>query len=162
MDKQKEFKQRVNCGIAYCEDTPSKQKEIEEMAKVIGFTCEKENCSQCKYKNRCVYYKESKLFYNAGYRNCKDKVVLSREDYNLLISIKKFFETAGSEISAGNLLVYLKEFKEEASKETAEKFVNIPDSDILVVDTQEYGEIEVVSVERLRELAKQFGVEIKE
>ena len=47
-------------------------------------------------------------------------------------------------------------------KETAEKFVNLPDSDILVVDTQEYGEIEVVSLERLQELAKQFGVEIKE
>lgn len=53
----------------------------------------------------------------------QDSVVLSREEYSQLVNIKKFFETADSEISAGNLLVYLKEFKEEASKETAEKIL---------------------------------------
>ena len=48
------------------------------------------------------------------------------------------------------------------SQEKVSEIVNLPDSDILVVDTQEYGEIEVVSIERLQELAKQFGVELEE
>lgn len=54
----------------------------------------------------------------------QDSVVLSREEYNQLVNTKKFFETAGSQISAENLLVYLKEFKEETRKETAEKILN--------------------------------------
>lgn len=99
----------------------------------------------------------------------QDSVVLSREEYNLLINIKKFFETADSEISAGNLLVYLKEFKEEERKETAEKIFN----DIIqVLETKKasiithYGVAESVgadvAIRAVKNLAKQFGVEIKE
>lgn len=68
----------------------------------------------------CCYY-QSKLH--------EDSVVLSKEEYNLLINIKKFFETANSEISAGNLLVYLKELIAQERKETAKKiYTKIKDS----------------------------------
>ena len=49
----------------------------------------------------------------------------------------------------------------KASKETAEKFVNLPKSKILTV-IHDYEEIKVVELKELQELAKQFGVEIKE
>lgn len=49
----------------------------------------------------------------------------------------------------------------KASKETAEKFVNLPKSKILTV-VYDYEEIKVVELKELQELAKQFGVEIKE
>ena len=99
----------------------------------------------------------------------QDSVVLSREEYNLLINTKKFFETADSEISAGNLLVYLKEFKEEASKETAEKIFND-----IIQELEErkarvkafYGVAESVgadvAIRAVKNLAKQFGVEVEE
>lgn len=50
----------------------------------------------------------------------------------------------------------------EERKGTVEKLVNLDDSDILIVDTPDYGEIEVVSIERLQELAVELGVDIKE
>ena len=89
------------------------------------------------------------------------KVVLLREEYNLLINIKKFFQTADSEISAGNLLVYLKEFKEEAHKETAEKILNKGKE--LVKKWLSRNDEKVGFMFDFKEFIKeQFGVEIKE
>lgn len=83
--------------------------------------------------------------YNAGYRKIPEgSVVLSNHKYK---------QDFCSQFNKGY---------ERGSKETTKKFVNLSDSDILVVDTQEYGEIEVVSVERLQEIARELGVEIKE
>ena len=46
-------------------------------------------------------------------------------------------------------------------KDTAKEiYGEIGDSDILVVETQEYGEIEVVPMERLKEIIKSKGVEV--
>ena len=49
----------------------------------------------------------------------------------------------------------------KGSKETAEKFANLPKSKILTV-IHDYEEIKVVELKELQELAEQFGVEIKE
>ena len=47
-------------------------------------------------------------------------------------------------------------------KNTAKKiYQEIDKSDILVVETQEYGEIEVVPIERLKEIIKSKGVEVE-
>jgi FtsZ-binding cell division protein ZapB len=47
-------------------------------------------------------------------------------------------------------------------KDTAKEILGeIGDSDILIVQTQEYGEIEVVPMERLKEIIKQKGVEVE-
>ena len=51
---------------------------------------------------------------------------------------------------------------EQAVKDTAKEiYKEIGKGDILVVQTQEYGEIEVVSMERLKEIVKSKGVEVE-
>lgn len=52
---------------------------------------------------------------------------------------------------------------DEVRKETAKGiYGQIEKSDILIVNTQEYGEIEVVSIERLNEIFRSKGVEVEE
>ena len=129
----------------------TKQEQIEEMGKVMP-----EKIKDPLDNSRYIIFGKSlrreiaRIYYNAGYRKLpKDSVVLSREEYDLLINIKKFFETADSEISAGNLLVYLKEFKEEERKETAENIL------------REVGKT-CGDYQWFKNLCKQFEVEIKE
>ena len=51
---------------------------------------------------------------------------------------------------------------QEAVKYTVKKIYDeIGNSDILVVETQEYGEIEVVPIERLKEIVKSKGLEVE-
>jgi hypothetical protein len=47
---------------------------------------------------------------------------------------------------------FLPECQEQTLKETAKKIMDDISSDILVVNTKEYGNIEVVPVERLQEI----------
>lgn len=124
-----------------------KAKTIEEMAEAVICAA---ILSNAKIDDKVAIHLREFVenLYNAGYRKLpEDNVVLSREEYNLLINIKKFFETADSEISAGNLLVYLKEFKEEERKETAEKILKAFE---YCNDTTFYA--------KWLELCKQFGV----
>ena len=52
--------------------------------------------------------------------------------------------------------------QEQTVKDTAKGiYKDIGKGDILVVQTQEYGEIEVVSIERLKEIIKSKGVEVE-
>ena len=84
----------------------------------------------------------------------EDSIVLSKEEYNLLINIKKFFETADSEISAKNLLVYLKELIAQERKETAEKiYTKIKDS--FLMDSKNRYKLKIW-------IKEQFGVNIYE
>lgn len=54
------------------------------------------------------------------------------------------------------------EIEKQTVKETAKEiYQEIDKSDILVVETQEYGEIEVVPIERLKEIIKSKGVEVE-
>ncbi|MBQ9113890.1 MAG: hypothetical protein IJY05_03100 [Clostridia bacterium] len=58
--------------------------------------------------------------------------------------------------------VNLNNLYQQAVKDTAKKiYGEIDDNDILIVNTQEYGEIEVVSIERLKEIVKSKGVEVE-
>lgn len=75
-------------------------KQTLEMAKVI------KNCA-----TEMVVSAAERL-YNEGYRNCKDKVVLSNEDYSALLSELKRLVERVDRISCGYVL------KEEARKET--------------------------------------------
>ena len=120
---------------------------------------------QLASENNCCYYQP---------KIDKDSVILTRAEYDKLLDIKsdkilkdidKVFDEEFEDIKESiirsiklKMRPVFKAIETKANKETAEKFVNLPDSDILVVDTKEYGEIEVVSVERLQELAKQFEV----
>ena len=54
------------------------------------------------------------------------------------------------------------EIEKQAVKDTAKEiYEEIDKSDILVVETKEYGEIEVVPIERLKEIIKSKGVEVE-
>lgn len=57
-----------------------KEKQIEEMGKIL---C---NDMGCKYCERCYYLMKAENLYNAGYRKItNDLVVLNRDEYNNLI-----------------------------------------------------------------------------
>ena len=155
----------------YFQNISTDKEIIEEMAKEImkpqdckGYEDNRgcyfsngKGCDKCKTERHENAQIMADHLYNAGYRKLpKNSVVLSKEEYDKLY--QKGYDD-GKEFAEK---FYKPLVKAETSKETAEKFVNLPDSDILVVDTKEYGEIEVVSVERLQELARLLGVEIKE
>lgn len=70
-----------------------KEKQIEEMAKVNQEKCSFcDTCDNCKYQwhEDCEKIKYASNIYNAGYRNCKDKVVLSREEYEKVKHVLKY------------------------------------------------------------------------
>ena len=84
-------------------------KIIEEIQKVLQHTCDvydekgnhirnKCNTWDCEYydstNHACCSYsrKEAIAIYDAGYRNCKDKVVLSKEIYEQLIPLGRYKE----------------------------------------------------------------------
>jgi hypothetical protein len=59
-------------------------------------------------------------------------------------------------------LISVETVQQQAVKDTAKEiYQEIDKSDILVVKTQEYGEIEVVSLERLKEIVESKGVEVE-
>ena len=61
-----------------------------------------------------------------------------------------------------NLIKERPSIEKYAVKDTAKEiYDDIDKSDILVVQTQEYGEIEVVPIERLQEIVKSKGVEVE-
>lgn len=128
------------------------QKEIEEMAKVLNeeqvrIANTTDGYSDLMKKGVC--YCHARALHNAGYRNCKDKVVLSKEEYQ-----KDF----SSQFNKGY---------KKGSKETArEIFAKLLSKDM--IEREEWTEdnytavYETVYVDDIRELAKQYGVEVKE
>ena len=66
------------------------------------------------------------------------------------------------EIVNENIFSQQVEDMREVIKYTAKEILDeIDDNDILVIETQEYGEIEVVPMERLKEIIKSKGVEVE-
>ena len=131
--------------------------QIEEMA-VIG--CARtpqahttEECTKCGFKNgRCNAYRHAEALYNAGYRKIpKDSVVLSREEQERILTATE---------------KRIKELKRQilqARKETAEKILN----ELLDFVNGWFEGVEnndfCVELNRIsKDLAKQYGVEIKE
>ena len=147
----------------------NKQQQIEEMA-VIG--CVRtpqahtaEECGKCDFKNgQCNAYRHAEALYNAGYRKLpEESVVLSREEYEVLKIKEKekhWLETCMS---------VWENAKIASSKKTAEKDFN---AIIRALEERKervkafYGLNESVGVDiairTVKELAKQYGVEIKE
>ena len=126
----------------------NKQQQIEEMAKFMhyktyGKDCENVKCELCW----CPSENDAEALYNAGYRKLpEDSVVLSKEEYEILKIKEKekhWLETCMS---------VWKNAKIDGSKETAEKFLQLAYDRCL----------EKSFIKKVEELAKQFGVEIKE
>lgn len=133
-----------------------KDKEIiEEMAKEICNVCYERQGLKTRWceiyeRKDCSAFDDAEIFYNAGYRKITDSVVLSREEYKRLLdnAIRVDME-------------YLDHERLKARKETAEKILK--DLTSVIHDNRQYGnDFVVVYVSDIQELAKQFGVEIKE
>ena len=120
------------------------QEQIDEMASDMDYGCTKRDLYPDDAKEI------AKALYLLGYRKLpKDSVVLSREEYKR-ITTELVTEQRATEIA--------KEYFEKIRKETAEKILQ-PLYNACKEDT--YGQV-VVDFAILENLAKQFGVEIKE
>lgn len=152
----------------------NKQEQIEEMA-VIGcvrtpqaYTAEE--CAKCGFKNgRCNAYRHAEALYNAGYRKIpEDSVVLSREEYEMLANQYKNLEIKYSNLCDNYRLCKdanetLKQNIIIIRKETAEKiFTELLKEKQLIDLGCGDGTYEYIDVDDLEDLAKQYGVEIKE
>ena len=159
-----------------------KEKLIEEMAlqfaKKYCKTCGCENCDWAyefgTKEESCedyLHYKQmAEHFYNLGYRDCKDKVVLPKEEYEKLQSdIKRLvYQNCNLKIENKNLEENL-EIELLKSKETAEKAFN---TIIKALEERKdrvkivYGIAEKVGIDmaisEVKRIAKQLGIEIKE
>ncbi len=137
--------------------------EIEKMARKIcprsytWDTCE--GCLEYHHATRCYYHEYAEAFINEGYRKVdEDSVVLSKEEYE---DYKKHVDNCIEEYYRGQheAEVYYKNIQiSRERKETAEKILQ-PLYNACKEDT--YGQV-VVDFAILENLAKQFGVEIKE
>lgn len=149
-----------------------KQKEKEEMARIIAF----ELCSEGK-RHKFLYGNKSECYSNNNFADCKqiksvvdklynadygkidkDSVILSKEEYEKLTEPRVFIPKGISNKEFEKYgIIYIAESSIEIiptraviEKETAEK--------ILQIIKEEYGYIG--NLEKI--IAKQFGVEIKE
>ena len=115
-----------------------KQKQIDEMAKIIGCdTCDKDCPNRCAFCSANVK-KEAEMLYNEGYRKIPEgAVVLTKEEHKKLKhgsgTLEKLYNQYPFRVLVGfNSMVFCQdrecferlydEIEERASKETAEKF----------------------------------------
>ena len=137
------------------------EKEIEEMARCIAFElCPKRHAhanwgekAQCYSDNNFTECKQIKnvvdKLYNAGYRNCKDKVVLSKEELNMLIgNIEK-----SSEIKAEEL--------EKVRKETAREIIEMLVPPCEACDENWHKGCLCLRTTIAEKIAKQYRVEVE-
>ena len=188
-----------------------KQKQIEEIQKLLEYCCNeydekgrhirnKCNSWDCEYYDEtngvCASYglKEAKALYDASYRKIPENaVVLTREEYNELEDLRlnhakdlidanelyeeriadtkleydnhiknleKIIDRQSTDLnSQANRLLDLKSELENSRKETAEKIFKALFESIRYCDDAGF---ELLEPEKVIELAKQFGVKIKE
>lgn len=83
-DREKEFRERVKCGIAYCEDTPNKQ--IEEMAKDCYYVAHLLRFNDPYMLSLKGWSKLTKEMIKLGWiKPTEDSVVISREEWRKYI-----------------------------------------------------------------------------
>lgn len=129
---------------------------IKEMAEDIDFACvDLSKDTRLEVARALTVLNYRKIPENA--------VVLSKEELDELKQAKillSFREETIKYLEDAN--IRYAEALENKGKDTAKEiYGEIEESDILIVGTQEYGEIEVVSIERLNEIFRSKGVEVE-
>ena len=144
----------VEKGLYKDSETTSKEKQIEEMAKVLceycHDICEEKECPYSEHEEsmRLCYNSQLEIaikLHNAGYRKLpKDSVVLTREEYEKLTAPRVFVSK-----------------KQLSEKELAEKLKNfnygiigVDESSIEIIPTR--AEIEKETAEKIIDLIKTF------
>lgn len=137
------------------------EKQIEEMAKVLDEefalcgidSCKDKKCSHC-YANHLV---------EAGYRNVKDKVVLSREEYEKLKAMADInidivnLKSKVQEALNFNPIEDIIKTEQIARKETAKEIFQ----KLIGYTIEEDGWTWCISKENIEEIIKQYGVEVE-
>lgn len=149
------------------------KKQIEEMAKDIKELYYREILYSVLPFDKDSYDVLAEKLYKRGYQNCKDKVVLTREEYSdylILQQNHEFIRERAKELQADNERLYknLGKFKDIARKETAREIIETAKFLIEERNGMDGFDLEDVSVdgvivsEVFDELAKQYGVEVEE
>lgn len=112
----------------------NENKEIEEMAKKIDYAINNEcklnngkTCEDCSYNNsgdwECQNRMMASYLYGEGYRNCKDKVVLAKEEYEELRQERSDYITELQETHNENcrLRIELEDIRKETAREILER-----------------------------------------
>lgn len=146
------------------------KKEIEEMARVMA-KCEK-TCDECfaEYEKlftqsiqdrskHCQAIEYCTTLYNAGYRNVKDKVVLTEEEYQNDFSnqFNKGYER-GSKETAREIFEKIKE-KLKDCPEVIEESYDLQNDVEYFLDIEGYNK--EFTNEIIEDLAKEYGVEVE-
>lgn len=95
-----------------------KEKQIEEMAKVVSVNCGE--CYTCEFNTmpNCIDYLVANELYNAGYRKIdKGSVVLTEEEYEALRLIEKYHIKSCGKNSVVLTTEELEEIRKQAVKE---------------------------------------------
>jgi hypothetical protein len=153
------------------------QKEIEEMARVMA-ECEK-TCDECfaEYEklftqpiqnrgNHCQAIEYCTKLYNAGYRNCKDEMVC--RDKDIVKNLKREIEFWKCRSDQKNQILerFAKRESDRLSisrKETAREILTLvkQKSWCYQEDEDEKPWTYSITVTQLKEIAKQYGVEVE-
>ena len=148
----------------------TKQEKIEEIEsdikKALEFDCSKDKCKTCKHKNEdnCEIPLITDYLIEQGYRKLpKDSVVLTKEEYEVLANQYKNLEIKYSNLCDNYRLCKdanetLKQNIIITRNETAEKILR----DLYSEATSNVSETVELTTFQIEQLAKQFGVEIKE
>ena len=146
----------------------TKQEQIEEIKrdikKALEFDCSKGKCKTCKHKNEdnCEIPLITDYLIEQGYQKLpKDSVVLTKEEYEMLSNQYKNLEIKYSNLSDNYKLCkdaneMLKRNVVTTRKETSKEILTY-----LWKQRNVIGQLMILE-EDLIELAKQYGVEVKE
>lgn len=129
-----------------------KEKQIEEIAKYccnaceMSWGCDLDDCAEygkCGYK-KCGLAKETaEMIYNAGYRNCKDKVMLTNKEKNAI-----WYEAWNKS-------------QDQARKETAREIIGKVKETLIINNEENYEFFDYAyTLETIDKVAEQYGVEV--
>lgn len=143
-----------------------KEKQIQEMAQIICGRSKDDICiiDNTSCNSSCCWARNAEAIYNVGYRkHHKDSIVLSREEYEMLANQYKNLEIKYSNLCDNYRLCKdanetLKQNIILTCKETTEKILR----DLYSEATSNVSETVELTTFQIEQLAKQFGVEIKE
>lgn len=138
----------------------NENKEIEEMARKICMYYIEGNCTVDKQPCNCdcANYLYAKKFYRVGYRNCKDKVVLSKEEYEELRRERSDYITELQETHNENcrLRIELEDIRKETAREILKALKNMA---YRSNDWSHGTHPMVVEVDSIEEIAEKYGVD---